>query len=57
MMAVGRAHAGGEAVGVLNLDSAPPQAAIEDLLKHDHIMTAQVIELPPAGSFPSWLQD
>ncbi len=55
-MAVGRAERGGEAVGVLNLDSSPPDAAMQEVLDHPEIITAEVIELPPAGLLPAWLQ-
>jgi len=54
-MAVGRADPGGQAVGVLNLDTPPPAAALDEVLKHPHIMSTQVIELPPAGQLPVWL--
>ena len=56
-MAVGRAAPGGVAVGVLNLDSWPQDEAIQDVLGHPDIHNAQVIELPPAGELPSWLQE
>lgn len=55
-MAVGRAKRGGEAVGVLNLDSSPPDAAMQEVLDHPEIITAEVIELPPSGLLPAWLQ-
>ena len=57
-MAVGRAGSapGGSAIGVLNLDSLPPQAAIDDVLENPHIRRVQVVELPPAGQLPAWLQ-
>jgi D-3-phosphoglycerate dehydrogenase len=57
-MAVGRERdePGGDAIGVLNLDSRPPQAAIDDVLQQEGIRSAVVIELPPAGQFPPWLQ-
>ena len=54
-MAVGRADPGGEAVGVLNLDSTPSDVALQDLLAHPHITDAHVVRLPPAGQLPSWL--
>lgn len=55
-MAVGRATQGGRAVGVLNIDSLPSQAAIDELLDHPHVHSVNVIELPPAGKHPAWLQ-
>jgi len=56
-MAVGRSggSAGGHSIGVLNLDSRPPEEAIADVLALDHIESVQVIELPAAGSLPRWL--
>ena len=45
----------GRAIGVLNLDNAPPKEAIEEVLKHEGIHTAEVIELPPSGQLPPWL--
>ena len=57
-MTVGRSSGtpGGEAIGVLNLDGAPPQEALDDVLSHDHIRSAANIEMPPAGQLPPWLQ-
>lgn len=57
-MSVGRGGAtpGGKAIGVLNLDSIPPQEAIDDVLKIDAIHSVKLIELPPAGELPAWLQ-
>ncbi|TWT77902.1 D-3-phosphoglycerate dehydrogenase [Posidoniimonas polymericola] len=56
-MAVGRAgnQPGGGAIGVLNLDGEPPQAALDDILKINGITSATVVHLPAAGSLPSWL--
>ncbi len=54
-MAVGRAGPGKNAVGILNLDSPPPQAAIDSLLSDPNIERCQVVELPNAGTLPSWL--
>ncbi len=54
-MAVGRETKGGEAIGVLNLDQAPPQAALDEVLAHPAINSAHVIKLPPAGERPAWL--
>ncbi|HUE71024.1 MAG TPA: phosphoglycerate dehydrogenase [Pirellulaceae bacterium] len=57
-MSVGRAGAtpGGGAIGVLNLDSLPPQAAIDEVLRHEDIQSVKVIELPKAGELPAWLR-
>jgi D-3-phosphoglycerate dehydrogenase len=56
-MAVGRAspQAGGDAIGVLNLDSAPPQSAVDEILAHPDIYSAVVARLPEAGQLPPWL--
>ncbi len=54
-MAVGREAKGGEAIGVLNLDQAPPQAALDEVRRHPAITSAYVIKLPPAGERPAWL--
>jgi D-3-phosphoglycerate dehydrogenase len=55
-MAVGRAAPGGHAIGVLNLDALPPQAALAEVSSHPAIQSVQVIELPPAGELPTWLR-
>jgi D-3-phosphoglycerate dehydrogenase len=54
-MAVGRASKGGEAIGVLNLDQAPDQSALDEVRAHPAINSAYVIKLPPAGQRPAWL--
>jgi D-3-phosphoglycerate dehydrogenase / 2-oxoglutarate reductase len=57
-MAVGRAgnQPGGHAIGVLNLDSKPTQAAIDEMMAIEAIDRIQVIELPIVGQLPTWLQ-
>jgi D-3-phosphoglycerate dehydrogenase len=55
-MAVGRAAPGGEAVGVLNLDSEPSAEALAEVRNHPAIVSAMVVRLPPAGQLPQWLQ-
>jgi D-3-phosphoglycerate dehydrogenase / 2-oxoglutarate reductase len=55
-MAVGRAAPGGQAVGVLNLDSPPPAAALDAVRSLPAITSATVVQLPPAGELPAWLQ-
>ena len=55
-MAVGRAAPGGEAVGVLNLDSEPTAEALAEVRNHPAIVSAVVVRLPPAGQLPRWLQ-
>jgi D-3-phosphoglycerate dehydrogenase len=55
-MAVGRSGPGGEAVGVLNLDSEPTAEALAEVRQLPAIMAAIVVHLPPAGQLPAWLQ-
>jgi D-3-phosphoglycerate dehydrogenase / 2-oxoglutarate reductase len=55
-MAVGRDRPGGQAVGILNLDGQPAQAALDDVRKLPAITSAIVVQLPPAGQLPAWLQ-
>jgi D-3-phosphoglycerate dehydrogenase len=55
-MAVGRAAPGGEAVGVLNLDTEPSAESLAEVRKHPAITSAVVVRLPPAGQLPAWLQ-
>ena len=57
-MSVGRTSdaPGGSAVGVLNLDSPPPAEAMEEVLRHPDIERVKLIELPPAGELPRWMQ-
>lgn len=57
-MSVGRAtaEAGGNALGVLNLDAAPPQAAIDEIVANDKIEAATAVTLPTANHLPAWLQ-
>ncbi len=54
-MNVGREHPGGDAIGVVNLDSIPPEAALEEVLKHPDILSMSLIKLPPVGAAPPWL--
>ncbi len=57
-MAVGREgnQQGGNAVGVLNLDSMPPQKVVDEVLKLEAIQKVTLIELPGAAKFPvGWL--
>jgi D-3-phosphoglycerate dehydrogenase len=55
-MAVGRASPGGEAVGVLNLDSEPSREALDEVRRLPAITSAVVVRLPAAGELPGWLQ-
>jgi D-3-phosphoglycerate dehydrogenase len=52
---VGRASKGGEAIGVLNLDQPPEQAALDEVRAHAAINSAYVIKLPGPGQRPAWL--
>jgi D-3-phosphoglycerate dehydrogenase len=54
-MTVGRRQPGGEAIAVVNLDSLPPQAAIDEVKKHGLISSLSVVKMPPAGEMPGWL--
>src|SRR4029079_15620135 len=55
-MAVGRDSdtAAGHAIGILNLYNPPPAEALREVQAHPDILTAHVIELPPAGELPPW---
>jgi len=56
-MSVGREtnQPGGDAVGVLSLDSQPPAEALTEILRLPSIEKAWVVNLPPAGKLPAWL--
>lgn len=54
-MTVGRQTPGGEAIGILNLDSPPPEQALLAVKGHPHISNVMVVKLPPAGELPGWL--
>ncbi len=54
-MAVGRQLPGGEAIAVLNLDSAPPEEALQEVRAHAQISSLCVVKLPPAGEMPAWI--
>jgi D-3-phosphoglycerate dehydrogenase len=54
-MTVGRQAPGGEAVGILNLDAPPPEAALAEVRDHPQISTLTLVKLPPAGEPPAWL--
>jgi D-3-phosphoglycerate dehydrogenase / 2-oxoglutarate reductase len=54
-MNVGREDQGGEAIGVVNLDSVPPSQALETVRQHPHILSLSVIKLPPLDAEPPWL--
>ncbi|HEV3165721.1 MAG TPA: phosphoglycerate dehydrogenase [Isosphaeraceae bacterium] len=54
-MNVGRKKAGGEAIGVVNLDSVPAEAALEEVRAHPDLLSVSLIKLPEAGASPPWL--
>jgi D-3-phosphoglycerate dehydrogenase len=54
-MNVGREQQGGEAIGVVNLDSVPSSQALEAVRQNPDIISLSVIKLPPHGAGPSWL--
>jgi D-3-phosphoglycerate dehydrogenase len=54
-MNVGREQPGGEAIGVVNLDSVPPEEALEEVRRHPDILSMSLIKLPRAGDAPPWL--
>lgn len=57
-MTVGRAGktAGGDAIGVLNLDSVPPEQAVQAVRGHPSVSSVSVVKLPAQGELPSWLR-
>jgi D-3-phosphoglycerate dehydrogenase len=57
-MTVGRAGAvpGGDAIGVLNLDSVPPDEAVVAVKGHPNVSSVSVVKLPPVGELPNWLR-
>jgi D-3-phosphoglycerate dehydrogenase len=56
-MSVGRStnKPGGEAVGILSLDSQPPAEAIAEVLALPEVDGAWVVKLPGASDFPPWM--
>jgi D-3-phosphoglycerate dehydrogenase len=56
-MSVGRPtdKPGGEAIGILSLDSAPPAEALAEILAMEDVKQAWVVKLPLAGELPPWL--
>jgi D-3-phosphoglycerate dehydrogenase / 2-oxoglutarate reductase len=53
-MTVGRQQPGGEAIAVLNLDSLPPEEALNEVRQHPHVSSLSVVKLPRAGEMPAW---
>ena len=56
-MSVGRPtdKPGGDAIGVLSLDSAPPAEALAEVQALPQVTRAIIVRLPPAGEMPAWL--
>jgi D-3-phosphoglycerate dehydrogenase len=56
-MSVGRAadKPGGDAIGILSLDSAPPAEALAEVVGMEEVKQAWVVKLPAAGEMPPWL--
>lgn len=54
-MTVGRSAPGGDAIGVLNLDSEPSAEALAAVLACPGVKSVRVVKLPAAGQLPYWL--
>ena len=56
-MSVGRQSnkPGGEAVGILALDTVPPAEALAEVVALPQVPRAWIVKLPPAGEMPPWL--
>ncbi|OHB84308.1 MAG: phosphoglycerate dehydrogenase [Planctomycetes bacterium RBG_16_64_12] len=56
-MSVGRLmdKPGGDAVGVLTLDSQPPQEALDEVLGLGPLKQAWIVKLPPGDKLPAWM--
>jgi D-3-phosphoglycerate dehydrogenase len=54
-MNVGREKPGGHAIGVVNLDGMPSQAALDEVKANPDILSLSLIDLPDAGAVPPWL--
>lgn len=46
---------GGEAIGVVKLDSTPPESALDEIRAHPDILSISLIKLPKPGENPAWL--
>ena len=46
---------GGEAIGVVKLDSVPPESALEEVRAHPDVLGASLIKLPKPGEAAPWL--
>ena len=56
-MALGRetTQPGGDSVAVINLDSKPGQAVIDEILQHPDVTGVDIVQLPAAGAPLPWL--
>jgi D-3-phosphoglycerate dehydrogenase len=56
-MSVGRPtnKPGGEAIGVLALDSRPSAEALAEVNAMDAVRRVWIVQLPPAGEMPAWM--
>jgi D-3-phosphoglycerate dehydrogenase len=54
-MTVGREAAGGEAIGILNLDTPPSEDALKQVRAHEEISSICLVRLPAPGELPPWL--
>ena len=56
-MTVGRntGRPGGQAIGALNLDSVPSEAAIQEVRANPAVTSVEVARLPDSGVMPAWL--
>jgi D-3-phosphoglycerate dehydrogenase / 2-oxoglutarate reductase len=56
-MSVGRAteKPGGDAIGILCLDSAPPAEALAEVAALEEVTQAWIVRLPAAGAMPPWM--
>ncbi|WP_169976029.1 phosphoglycerate dehydrogenase [Tautonia rosea] len=55
-MNVGRETQGGEAIGVVNLDAVPDEAALKAVSELPDMLSVSLIRLPAHNELPSWLQ-
>src|SRR5262245_12235470 len=53
-MNVGRQVPGGDAMGILNLDSMPGEPALQEVRQNPQISSLCVVKLPRAGEMPKW---
>jgi D-3-phosphoglycerate dehydrogenase len=56
-LSVGRGEnePGSEAIGVLSLDSLPPNEAVTEILALEPILQAGIVRLPPPNKLPPWM--